>query len=332
MRQSDVRLLLIVLVAVPLSLLALGFDAWVAYSFARQAQSPRYPSVMGTITRSQVRTLRGGTRQRNTYFSYDVRFAYEVEGRKYEGDRLRFYSEGDFEDPGVLARHFRVNDSVPVFYRPGDPTDAILEPGVKGTDVLALMTPGFLNLLALLCWSLAGALRRDESTVPAFEHEGRTHVTLPALPPGAIGLLASMACMFLGKIVVHSGASISVTGALGCWAASVAVGLAAAWVQRWRLRSGALDLILDERARQLSLPAMQGRWRRLDVPWSQVVAITRETRGQVKKAYRPVVEFKDARGAFHREPIGEWTMYPERFQPLVDWLGARVKPGERRAG
>lgn len=332
MKLSEVRLLFGVLLAAPLSLAVLGFDVWIAFDFVRQARSTHYPTVPGTITRSEVRMLRTGGRTHTSYPSYELRFAYAVDGRPYEGKRLRFYTGSATAEPGQQARHLRVNDTVPVFYRPADPTDAILQPGVNGADVLALMYPALFNVLALFLWSLVGAMRSDGSTVPAFEREGRTHVTLPPLPPSAIGLLASGVGLIIGCGVAFNGTPLSVTGALGWWAAVVAVGGAAAAVQRFRVRSGACDVILDERARELSLPPVAGRWRRLHVPWSQVVSVTVETRGQQKKAYRPVLEFKDARGAFHREPIGGWSIYLERSEPLVDWLRARLKLGERRPG
>jgi hypothetical protein len=330
MRQSDVRVLFIVLAAVPLSLVMLGFDVWFAYDFARQVQSSRYPSVTGTISQSLVKTSRG-TRG-SVHHTLDLRFTYEVEGRQYEARRVRFLSGGASSEPGDLARLYRVNSSVPVFYNPKDPSVAVLQPGANGADVLSLMYLGLFNLLALLCWGLVGMMSRDGSKVPSFEREGRTHVTLSPLSPSVVGVFASWAAMLLGTFASFSGYAPSVGTALGLWAAVLALGGVAAGVQRSRLRSGAFDLIVDERARQLSLPAGQGRRRRLDVPWSKIADITVETRGQQKKAYRPVLEFTGLPGARRRESLGEWSIYPERAQTLADWLRSRLKLPEPRAG
>ncbi len=331
MRQSDVRTLFIVLAAVPLSLAVLGFDAWIAYDFARQVQSSDYPSVTGTITHSQVKARRTGSRG-SVRHVLDLRFVYEVEGRKYEASRVRFLSGSSSDEPGILARRYRVNSDVQVFYSPRDPSAAILQPGANGGDVLSLMYPGLFNLLALLCWSLVGMMRHADSAVPAFEREGRTHVTLTALSPSVVGLFASGAGLLVGSIAAFAGYTPSLGKALALWGAVLALGGAAAWVQRFRLRSGVRDLVLDERARQLSLPAVEGRRRRLDVPWSQVAAVTLETRGQQKKAYRPVLELTGPRGVRRSEPIGGWTIYPERAGRLADWLRARIELPERRAG
>jgi hypothetical protein len=319
--------LLAVLVILPLAAVT-GWFCWQrGHEFARQFQSASHASVMGTVTHSRVATSKGAKNSTNYHFM--VQYAYEVDGRPYVGHRVRYVPEStSHKTATALSQRFPVNSQVQVFYRPNAPTDSLLLPGPRGADLLSLMFLGFFNLFTIAAsWFLLVRSRTDDSVVPAFQRGGRTHVTLNAMPPALVGLLLVEGGFLFGNVAGDSGYSPSMTTALGIWAAVIGLGVAGTWVQRARLRSGRLDLILDERTRRLWLPASFGREQQLQVPWSQVVAIQEEP-PVGKQGPRLILEFIEPRSGPRREVIAELSN-PARAQALRDWLESRLKLQKR---
>ncbi len=316
--------LLAVLVLIPLTVVTFWFSWQRGHEFARQVQSASHASVPGTITHSRVATSKGAKNSTNYHFM--VQYAYEVDGRPYMGQRVRYVQENDsLKTATALSQRFPINSQVQVFYRPGAPADALLLPGPRGADLLSLMFLGFFHLFTFGAgWFLLVRSRLDESVVPAFEREGRTHVTLSQVPPGLLGSLILGAGFLFGHAAWSGGYTPSMTTALGLWAAVIGLAVAATLGQRARLRSGRMDLILDERSRRLSLPASFGREQRLEVPWSQAVAIRDDTHEGKKKAYRLTLEFIEPRTGTRREVIAE-VESAARAQALRDWLQSRMK-------
>lgn len=96
-----------------------------------QARSSlRWPSVMGTVTGSGTKTqssLRGGPAT-----AADVRYMYEVDGKRFEGTRISFgqYGTGDGGHARKEAEKYPVGKPVTVYYDPNSPATAVLEPAV----------------------------------------------------------------------------------------------------------------------------------------------------------------------------------------------------------
>ena len=95
---------------------------WLAYS------SRRWPSVTGRITRSKV------VAGRRNSASYDVRYEYQVYGRPYTGERVRF--GGAFNNNSSDARAtmltYPEGKIVTVWHHPQRPAIATLEPRLSG--------------------------------------------------------------------------------------------------------------------------------------------------------------------------------------------------------
>jgi hypothetical protein len=324
--SPSVRLALLLCVVLPLSLIPLGLDVWAVDSFVQQARAAHRPRVMGTITQSTVTTSRGNKGTTSHHFL--VRYTYVVEGRGYEGTRVRYIlSHGDPASMRNLEGRFPRGSRTEVFYHPEDPSDAILQPGLRGADFLLLMPLGVLHLLVA---ALAFLVLREPAKVQSFEREGRTHVTLVAISPPAVGLMTLAGALMAGLLAWTMGAEPSVAGALLLWLVSFALGAAAMRAQHFWLSLGTRDLIVDARTRTLSLPALLGRSQRLDVPWSQVVAITVETRelGAGKKAHGLVLELRLSAGMSRREVLCE-LQPPDKVHALADWLRSRLHLPER---
>lgn len=94
------------------------------------AASVSWPHVDGQITRSQlVRTRDDG----KTMYSVDIAYAYEVDGRAFEGHRAYFGDSVRGSDPGPYRREIDrhpVGRTVHVHHDPTDPGESVLEPGV----------------------------------------------------------------------------------------------------------------------------------------------------------------------------------------------------------
>jgi hypothetical protein len=325
------------LIAVPFILLVsaftLSFDRMFADTLLRQHRAASLPSVVGTITRSEVQVSRGHKNSLNHDFV--IRYTYEVDGLPYEGSQVRYPWNNDTADSmRRLATRYPRGAQVPVFYRPEDPREAVLKVGLEGTDLLCLMFMMMFNSLMVAAWILGVRFVLENSGVRTFERKGRTHVRLPAMAPGIAGLFAMSGAMLLGAVAWFTGAQPSMTTALLLWAAVGGVGVASTVWQGARLRTGRRDLILDEQARQLSLPVTRGRKEQLHVPWSQVVAAIIETREIAKgtkgykKVHRLMLELVAPSTGSRREFIAEWAE-EEKALALASWLRSRLKLFER---
>ena len=132
---------------------------WIGVKTFRQTRASRgWPSVAGVITCSGTKShgsLRGGPAT-----IADVRFAYEVAGRKLEGDKISFgqYATGGGGHARKEADIYPVGKPVTVFYDPNNSAIAILEPGGSSSYFLAgfMLLFGVPMMLVGLLYLLAG--------------------------------------------------------------------------------------------------------------------------------------------------------------------------------
>lgn len=107
-------------------------------------------TVQGKITDSRLvkaqHTKRTG--QRITVFSATIDFEYGVDGNTYTGSRKRFADrskDGAKVRKAMLAR-FPIGETVPVYYNPNEPSEAVLVKGLAGKYIFAVLV--FLIVLA----------------------------------------------------------------------------------------------------------------------------------------------------------------------------------------
>jgi Protein of unknown function (DUF3592) len=329
------------------SALTLMFDGRILQDFAHQSLATRYPRASGTITHSRVVQHRGN---KGSTYGFEVRYAYEVEGRGYEGTRYRYgsWNPSDREVADDAARRFPVGASVSVFHHPETPADAVLLPGVQGHDVFMLLFMSPFNLVMLAGWyAVLYVLRSKEEDdgVGAFTRDGRVHVRLEGMSARAAGLVAfgvaSVVALFAVGLVTSFNPSLPT--AVLTWGAVIAVGVFFARRQRAKLDAGDYDLILDEMNQRLSLPAVLDREERLEVPWSQVKSVIVEARTKKDKdgdhpmtVWCPTLVLTTPQGEDRNEALVEWEE-ENKATLLVKWLRARLRHGEpakkeRRSG
>jgi hypothetical protein len=124
----------------------------------RGAASQHWPSVEGKVLFSRVNTseTRDSDQRRDTTFSPQFVYTYEVGGAKHFNNRRRFgHIEGSGEDWAEdIAARYEIGKAVRVYYFPADPDVAVLEPG-NNSEGLWLPGVGLVALLfglATLIW------------------------------------------------------------------------------------------------------------------------------------------------------------------------------------
>ncbi|HEY0096738.1 MAG TPA: hypothetical protein VGB96_20570, partial [Archangium sp.] len=258
-----------------------------------------------------------------------LEYTYEVDGHTFQGNKFRYVSSSS--DSEVWSgTAFRVGSPVRVYYRYGSPWESVLVPGVQGRTLMMLLgsTPFSLALLGGMFLAVR-SWRKSRVVVQAFERNGRTHVRLTDRTPLLVGLagggaVALALCIAVGVVM---GLDAPLPAAVLAWAFAVAAGAVASRWWQMRLGTGLFDLILDEQARIVSLPAMHGRVMRLDVEWSAIEAVIldkqtrRSSQGSLSENFRCMIR---QRGRARTELVQEWKGDPDRAANLVNWLQARL--------
>lgn len=100
------------------------------------ATSKSWPSVPGTITRSEVKVWKSDG---NTHYSPDIAYSYTVEGKKYSSGKITV-GDGALDNNVSKAKRLKaeypVDKEVDVYYDPDLPESAVLQPGTKSGDLM----------------------------------------------------------------------------------------------------------------------------------------------------------------------------------------------------
>jgi hypothetical protein len=145
---------------------------WGLRTAATIRASAGWPTTPGVVLASRVKPdstrIRGGGY--NRHYVADIRYAYDVAGRRHESDTFVFGEPRAFPDPAAAEREvaaYPAGRSITVFYDPSDPATSCLAPGVVPAGFgLLLGTSGVFALggLALLAGGVCGVRRRGDGT------------------------------------------------------------------------------------------------------------------------------------------------------------------------
>ena len=97
-------------------------------------KSKDWPSTQGSVI-SKIKTVKNNAGEMNQYTG--LSYHYIVEGIDYESERVEF--DGEDPDDIKLAKFVSDNDQVTVYYRPDNPTQYILRPGIHGKIIQNLI-------------------------------------------------------------------------------------------------------------------------------------------------------------------------------------------------
>ena len=112
------------------ALVPIGIGLVVARSkLARVRRAAGWHATTGRVIASAVHTDRPGSSIRNPLYENRpaVRYAFEVAGRRFEGERIGFGADGGRANTAATLARYPVGSPVTVFYDPADPTEAVLE-------------------------------------------------------------------------------------------------------------------------------------------------------------------------------------------------------------
>jgi hypothetical protein len=107
-----------------------------------------------------------------THYAARVHYAYEVDGRRFESDRIGLVS-GSSSDPSgareTVARYSK-GATVTAYVNQEDPSDALLEPGIAPWLLIAF---GAAAILWLAIWELvAWAVNKSRKNPPPAQRTG----------------------------------------------------------------------------------------------------------------------------------------------------------------
>mgnify|MGYP000907470234 CR=1 FL=1 len=115
-------------------------------------QAMNWPTTEAEIVETDVEEdrARSATGKANIAFVPIVRYQFQVNGKKYDGDHITFARAGyDFLDASNIRDQFAVAQKVPVFYNPANPAESVLKP--KATIGMFSRIPGyFVTLVGLI--------------------------------------------------------------------------------------------------------------------------------------------------------------------------------------
>lgn len=104
----------------PVAAGTVAMDYFALSAAGLQTQSASWPSVQGTITQSEVETVRSN---KSTTYRPKLVYTYSVDGQHYEGSKYRYssWSAGDPERVEALLTRYSMGASIPVYYRHAQP-------------------------------------------------------------------------------------------------------------------------------------------------------------------------------------------------------------------
>jgi hypothetical protein len=125
----------------------------------RQARSSvtDWPTVQGVVIRAEIITKK----RTGSSFAYSVPvivYRYEIAGREYESNRVAFGDDPKGTAEEVVKR-YAVGNRVKIHYEKQNPSEAVLEPGVRGVQY-EFFIPGIIALIAAMIMVFSGIQNR----------------------------------------------------------------------------------------------------------------------------------------------------------------------------
>ncbi len=145
-----------VLFGLILAAVGIGVCGFGYVTLTKAKASADWPSIQGTVTSSDVETRRetkGTGSKARTKIKYTpvVHYSYEVDGREHAASRISFggFTSNSSGSAHRVVNRYPVGAEVAIYYDPGDPGTAVLEPGASWTIYLLFPFGGVFALVGV---------------------------------------------------------------------------------------------------------------------------------------------------------------------------------------
>ncbi len=309
------------------------FDEKMVTDIWHQHEALSFPTTTGRVYHSAVsvtHSSKGGT-----HYHINIFYDYEVDGQSYQGSTFRygFFSPGSTQAYAAVSAH-PVGSEVRVYYRPDNPADSLLSPGVVGHDlfILFLLAPASAALLLTLLKADAPGWFSWGNPVAGgakiISQGGQIRARLPRYTVAAwsTGACCAASGIALVTLAITTQREPSTQPeAMGGLAALAVTAIVYLW-RRARWLSGVDDLVINEDARTIVLPQTFGRKHAGTLDFSAVRSVCLESiRHRSKNGYyytwAVALEMQDA--APPSERVAHWNSQA-RATALAEWLRERL--------
>ncbi len=307
------------------SLLTLIFDGMLVFNAYRQFQANSYPVATGTMTHSEVSVHHGDD---STTYGVEVKYEYQVDGRRYEGDRYRYGQWNSSDDSAQkIVDSLPVGKQVDVRYNPADPGDSVLAVGIQSGDLFLtlFLTPfnlvmlgGWYTVLAILFPGISGRMARPPRVISRGFTRRLVLAPAPRLLPAAVVLGISS---FLSIFVIGFGFGFSPPMAVIQVVWGIVLGLAGATLMRRPAFSlHGKGLVIDDVENTFSIVANDQKQSKEAVSLQTVLDVESARKGE---AYKVVLIYSNEELAECRETLIE-VSDPRRAAELAGWVKDQV--------
>jgi hypothetical protein len=204
-------------------------------------------------------------------------YTYSVGGAIYTGNRFTFdkSSSSDRAWARQAVADFPAGSERVCYYDPRDPSRAVLSPGLHGSDITRILffTPfnivaGFLIAYAISTWRE----RNDNAVAPrvADRLHNREAFAMSSYSPVVTFFAMLLLTSFIGifAVVIPGGFHPSLAKSVTVCALAFAISVVVTLHIRQKMRAGAYDLIFDDGAKTIALPATHKRATRELIPFA----------------------------------------------------------------
>jgi hypothetical protein len=329
--ERVLMLLLCLFVCVLLSLILNALASGLSNALL-QYRAKSFPSTTGKVLRSSVHTKWLGNKNPTPFYSAEIGYRYDVNGKAYLSDRFRFEHDQSDSDPSAantLIASYPVGSQVTVFYDPYNPGRALLKPGLLAEDLYLFAPVGFaafglLALRFLFGWWRDHYIRSETGGVRIIAQPGCVRVRLSRYSPIMLGLVTLTLSSIAATIIVGGSKEkpSSMQEVLLGWAAVLTCSGTVFLAFRLRLNSGIDDLVIDHETAFLTLPRNFGRKRNDTVDLRNIMSVELLEHGQ-EKTYRcyPTLYFH----SLELQParLADWDDTRKGIA-FVQWLRAQL--------
>ncbi len=313
------------------------FDYMAVRAIQRQSVSQAYPTAPGRVIGSRVSVFHG---RRSVTYSPVVTYEYHVNGQTYHSTQIRAGMWGGSDKAGAerAVRAHPVGSSVTVHYNPADPSDALLEPGVRGGDWLMPLFLLPFNLIPLglflsaISRTLLGGSAAEAGGAKIVYWGVNQAVRLPKTSAALMALWVGIPSWIIAIVVafVSGGSDPPISSAIAAWIVAVVPPILAFLLARLRAAGGRYDLVIDPVRRTLTLPMTFGRTTPIEFASGSVQdihiqeIITRGSKGGTQRRYELSLVHRGPHGNQQRELLAKWGT-KKKAEGLAEWI--REKAG-----